>query len=120
MKCSVDVIDFDKALSAMSGDRSLLNETLQDFVDYYADAGDKIGMAISERRYHDAEIVSHTLKGLGATFAAEELNRSAEAMETLLRDKAVDRLNDQLADLKEAIDQMVAVIQDNLKATNEI
>jgi len=116
MECRADVIDFEKALSAMSGDRSLLNETLQDFVDYYADAGDKIGMAISERRYHDAEIVSHTLKGLGATFAAAELNRSAEAMETSLRDRAVDRLNDQLADLKEAIDRMVATIQQFLNS----
>jgi len=109
------VIDFDKALTAMSGDSSLLNETLQDFVDYYADAGDKIGMAISEQRYHDAEIVAHTLKGLGATFAAAELNRSAEALEKSLRDRAVDQLDDQLTELKVVIDQMLAVIQEFLR-----
>jgi len=101
------VIDFEKALSGMGGDRSLLNETLQDFIDFYTDAGDKIGIAIGEQRYHDAEIVAHNLKGLGAIFAAKELRSSAAAMEKALQHEALDQLDELLAELKAVIDQMV-------------
>ncbi len=105
------MIDFEKALSGMDGDSSLLNETLQDFIDFYADAGERIETAVSEQRYHDAGIIVHTLKGLGATFAAEELSRAAISMEEALRDGAPERLDEQLTNLKAAIDRMVTTIQ---------
>jgi len=104
------VIDIEKALTGMGGDKGLLAETLQDFVDLYADAGGRIEAAISEARYHDAEIIAHTLKGLGATFAAAELNRSAAAMEQALRHEDLDRLDELLTELKAAIDQMLTTI----------
>jgi HPt (histidine-containing phosphotransfer) domain-containing protein len=105
------VIDFGKALSGMGGDRSLLNETLQDFIDFYADSGERIETAVSEQRYHDAGIVTHNLKGLGATFAAEELNHAALSMEKALQHEVPDQLDEQLRDLKEVIDRMITEIQ---------
>jgi HPt (histidine-containing phosphotransfer) domain-containing protein len=105
------MINFEKALSGMGGDQLLLNETLQDFIDFYADAGERIETAVSEQRHHDAGIVAHTLKGLGATFAAEELNHAASSMEKALRHGAPDRLDEQLRDLKEVIDRIVAEIR---------
>lgn len=108
------MIDFEKALSGMGGDSSLLNETLQDFIDFYADAGERIETAVSEQHYHDAEIIAHTLKGLGATFAAEELNRTAASMEKVLQHETPDQLDEQLTDLKAVIDRMVATIQEYL------
>lgn len=109
------MINFEKALSGMGGDQLLLNETLQDFIDFYADAGERIGTAVSEQRYHDAGIVAHTLKGLGATFAAEELNHAASSMEKALQHEMPEQLDEQLRDLKEAIDRMVAEIRGFLK-----
>ncbi len=108
------MIDFEKALSGMGGDSLLLNETLQDFIDYYADAGERIETAVSEQRYHDAGIIAHTLKGLGATFAAEELSRAAIFMEKALRHGVQERLDEQLMDLKAVIDRMVTTIQNFL------
>ena len=105
------MIDFEKALSGMGGDSSLLNETLQNFIDFYADAGERIETAVSEQRYHDAGILAHTLKGLGATFAAEELKRTASSIEEALRHEVPERLDEQLVDLKEAIERMVAEIR---------
>jgi HPt (histidine-containing phosphotransfer) domain-containing protein len=109
------VIDFEKALSGMGGDSSLLNETLQDFIDFYSDAGERIETAVSEQRYHDAGILAHTLKGLGATFAAEELNHAATSMEQVLQHEAPDQLDELLTDLKAAIDRMIVEIQHFLR-----
>ncbi|MCK5481670.1 MAG: Hpt domain-containing protein [Gammaproteobacteria bacterium] len=105
------MIDFEKALSGMGGDSSLLNETLQDFIDFYADAGERIETAVSEQRYHDVGILVHTLKGLGATFAAEELNCAATSMEQALQHEAPDQLDEPLTDLKEVIGRTVAEIR---------
>ena len=109
------MIDFEKALSGMGGDSSLLNETLQDFIDFYADAGERIETAVSEQRYHDAGILAHTLKGLGATFAAEELKRTATSMEQVLQHEAPDQLDEPLTDIKAAIDRMIVEIQHFLR-----
>lgn len=109
------MIDFEKALSGMGGDSSLLNETLQDFIDFYSDAGERIETAVSEQRYHDAGILAHTLKGLGATFAAEELNHAATSMEQVLQHEAPDQLDELLTDLKAAIDRMIVEIQHFLR-----
>jgi len=92
-----------------------LRETLQDFLDLYVDAGDKIEQAIGEQRYHDAEIVAHTLKGLGAIFAAVELNRSAAEVEKALRHEQLDQIDQQVSELNDAIDQMVGAILEFLQ-----
>jgi len=108
------LIDFKKALVGMGGDKSLLKETLRDFVDLYANAGEKLEKAITDQRYEDAEIIAHTLKGLGATFAAEELNCSAASLENALRHEALEGVGNMSLELNRAIDQMVITIEEFL------
>ena len=110
------VFDFEVALRGMGDDRTLLHETLQDFVDYYGDAGEKIRAAIAESRHHDAEILAHTLKGLGGTFAAKELSSSALALERSLHANELDGLEQMVSDLNRIIGLMIADITSVLKS----
>ncbi len=110
------IFDVEKALSGMGGDLSLLHETLQDFVDFYGDAGEKIRAAVDEERYTDAEILAHTLKGLGGTFAAMRLRDAALTVELAARNRELGGLEQKVSDLGRAIDEMVSDIATVLKA----
>lgn len=103
--------DLETALKGMGNDRSLLYETLQDFIDFYGDAGEKIRIALGEERYADAEILSHTLKGLGGTFAAEELSNSGRSLEKAIRKRELGGLDEKVNALDMAIHGMVTEIR---------
>lgn len=115
MGIKIMVFDFEAALRGMEDDRALLRETLQDFIDYYGDAGGRIRTAIAENHHQDAEILAHTLKGLGGTFAADELREAAYALERSLHTQELNGLDQKLNDLEKTIDAMVSDISNALK-----
>ncbi|MES0372175.1 MAG: Hpt domain-containing protein [Mariprofundaceae bacterium] len=108
--------DLETALKGMGNDESLLYETLQDFIDYYGDAGEKIRIALNEERYADAEILSHTLKGLGGTFASQALSDSGRSLENAIRKRDLDGLDEKVNLLDKDIHEMVAEIRQLLTA----
>lgn len=108
--------DLETALKGMGNDRSLLYETLQDFIDFYGDAAEKIRTALDEERYADAEILSHTLKGLGGTFAADELSNSGRSLENAIRRRELDGLGEKVNALELAVYRMVTEIRKLLSA----
>ncbi|MDX8404413.1 MAG: Hpt domain-containing protein [Mariprofundaceae bacterium] len=110
------IFDLETALKGMGNDRSLLYETLQDFIDFYGDAGEKIRIALNEERYADAEILSHTLKGLGGTFAAQNLKDSGSSLEKAIRDRELSGLDTKVDALDMAIHGMVREIRQLLPA----
>jgi HPt (histidine-containing phosphotransfer) domain-containing protein len=105
------VFDPEAALEGMGDDKSLLWETLGDFVEFYGDSGEKIRRALDENRYDDIEIMAHTLKGLGGTFAAPALKASALTLEKAIRAGELDDANQKVASLEAAVDDMVADIR---------
>jgi HPt (histidine-containing phosphotransfer) domain-containing protein len=105
------VFDYETALKGLGHDESLLRETLQDFIDFYGNAGEKIHAALDEDRHADAGILAHTLKGLGGTFAADELADRARDLELSIRAGEVEGLDQKAADLDQAIAGMVADIR---------
>ena len=110
------VFDFNVALKGMGGDESLLRETLQDFIDYYADAGAKIRSSVAENHHQDAEILAHTIKGLGSTFAAPHLRDSALTLERALHEREEEGLEQKMTDLEQAIADMLTEINNVLKS----
>lgn len=110
------IFDLETALKGMGNDRSLLFETLQDFIDFYGDAGETIRIALDEKRYADAEILSHTLKGLGGTFSARELSNSGRSLENAIRDRELDGLDEKVNTLDMAVHGMVTEIRQLLSA----
>jgi len=110
------VFDPKVALQGMGNDRALLHETLQDFIDYYGDAGEKIRTAVAEGHHHDAEILAHTIKGLGGTFSAQYLRDSALALERALHAGELEGLDHKVNDLDRAIAEMVADVSKFLSA----
>lgn len=110
------VFDLEVALRGMGNDRSLLNETLRDFIDYYGDAGERIRTAVAANQHHDAEILAHTIKGLGGTFAAESLRDRALTLEQALHNGELDGLDQKVADFDQAVSDMVSEITSVLKS----
>ena len=110
------VFDSKVALQGMGNDTSLLHETLQDFIDYYGDAGEKIRSAVAEGHHHDAEILAHTIKGLGGTFAAPYLRESALVLERALHGGELEGLDQKVDDVDRAIAEMVGDISRFLRA----
>jgi HPt (histidine-containing phosphotransfer) domain-containing protein len=105
------VFDLEAALKSMGDDKSLLWETLGDFIEFYGDSGEKLRSALDENRYDDVEILAHTLKGLGGTFAAPSLRASALTLEKAMRAGEVDDASQKVANLEAAVDAMVADIR---------
>jgi len=110
------VFDSEVALQGMGGDESLLRETLQDFINYYGDAGEKIRSSVAENSHYDAEILAHTIKGLGGTFAAPRLRDSALALEQALHAGELEGLDQKVDDFDQAVETMVADISSFLKS----
>ena len=110
------VFDFNVALKGMGGDESLLRETLQDFIDYYGDAGAKIRSSVAENAHYDAEILAHTIKGLGGTFAAPRLRDSALALERALHAGELEGLDQKVNDFDQTVETMVSDIHSFLKS----
>jgi len=110
------VFDSKIALQGMGSDESLLRETLQDFIDYYADAGEKIRSSVAEHHHHDAEILAHTIKGLGGTFAAPRLRDSALALERALHAGELEGLDQKVNDFDQTVEMMVTDINNFLKS----
>lgn len=104
------VFDHEEALKGLGGDQQLLLETLQDFIDFYGNSGEKIRVALAEERFDDAEILAHTLKGLGGTFAASTLRDAALSLEQSVRVREVEMLEQKAAELDHAISDMVVYI----------
>ena len=110
------VFDLEAALSGMGNDKSLLWETLGDFIEFYGDSGEKLRSALDEKRYEEAEILAHTLKGLGGTFAAPTLRERALMLERAVHQRELDETAQKVADLEEAVSDMVADIKIVLKS----
>ena len=105
------VFDLETALKGLGNDKVLLYEALQDFVGFYGDAGAKVRDALHEERYTDVELLTHTLKGLGGTFASEALKNCALSLEQAVRAREVEEMTQKAVALDAVIGEMVADIK---------
>ncbi len=81
-------LNIDKALENVASNQSLLIKLLKDFYEKYAKSSDKIRRVIKAGDYETAQIISHTIKGLGGTFGADTLAIAAKELELSITSRA--------------------------------
>lgn len=80
-------MDLDVALSHVDGDRELLRELSEIFIEDYPRMLEEMQNSVLGRDYATLERLAHTLKGRLAYFGAAEARGSAADLETMGREK---------------------------------
>ena len=96
-----ELIDFDKGLQRVGGNRRFFRKLLKDFYANHSDDDEQICLAIKEQRFKDAERLIHTLKGVAGTIGAEKLQDSAVILELNIRERRFDLFETNRGDFEE-------------------
>ncbi len=107
---TASIIDLDAALERLGGDRELLNELMQFFLEDSPGLLDQVRQGIGNGQAEPTERAAHSLKGLAANFGAQEAVRASQAIEQLGRNgdlaqaaAAVPRLEREISALQQAL-----------------
>lgn len=84
----LDGLDLNKALANLASNKSLFIRLMKDFHEKYSKSADEIRRLINGDDYEAAQIISHTIKGLGGTFGADTLSTAAKELELSIISKA--------------------------------
>ncbi len=79
-----DVLDTATAIAKMGGNRDLYQEILADFLDLHSDTSAKIGEALAQGNWQEAQARAHLLKGVASTLRAYDLQGRARDIEQML------------------------------------
>ena len=82
----VDGIDVTAGLKRLLGNKTSYRRILLKFGRDFENAADTLKNLVHNKKYNDAEILAHSLKGAGANIGAEGLQATAAALETLFKD----------------------------------
>jgi PAS domain S-box-containing protein len=105
-------IDTVAGIARMGGNVRAYRGLLTKFVDNQADALDAIEKALAEGRQQDAVRFAHTLKGVGGSLGADELQRVAGVLEGYLQGGLdPDRLSVAVAETRAELERVVGVIR---------
>jgi CheY-like chemotaxis protein len=83
---TLDGIDVDAGLKRVLGNRKTYRKVLRRFWKDLQGADETIKTLVSAEKYHEAQILVHTIKGAGANLGAEALQGVAGALETWFKD----------------------------------
>jgi len=108
-------LDFQKALNMLGGKHSLLEKMLAMFADKYSSADLQLSELIVNESWVDAQRFAHTIKGISANIAADNLAAISQILETELRDRAqnpgnIINLDDYLLQFSDALKKLLADI----------
>jgi GAF domain-containing protein/DNA-binding response OmpR family regulator/HPt (histidine-containing phosphotransfer) domain-containing protein len=81
----IDGLDLKAGLRRVMGREDRYLELLKNFTAEQGDACERIAQALSEGKLHDAERITHTLKGLAGTIGASDLHAAAGLLEEGIR-----------------------------------
>jgi signal transduction histidine kinase/CheY-like chemotaxis protein/HPt (histidine-containing phosphotransfer) domain-containing protein len=90
---SLPGIELNAVLKRLDGNRRLLLKVMKQFVDHYSRFDMEIKDAYESRDRETAQRMSHTIKGVAATFSANDLHAKAQSLE-----KAIGRKTDPNSD----------------------
>ncbi|OUS26257.1 hypothetical protein A9Q99_18670 [Gammaproteobacteria bacterium 45_16_T64] len=109
-------IDFPKALSMMGGKMLLLEKMLAMFVDKYSSADLQLSELIANKEWIDAQRYAHTIKGISANIAAENVMKISGKLEKKLKavvqgESPAAGFDDELLLFSEELKELLAEIQ---------
>ena len=109
------VLDISAAMDRVGGDKSLLKELAEIFLEDYPKQLTQIAEAIAKQDWTTAEREAHGLKGAVANFSAPDAVEAARALEFAVREgrhgellPMLDRLRDQLSRVRAELDRLIA------------
>jgi CheY-like chemotaxis protein len=120
---SQQILNIDLALRQLMGKRYLLDNVMQAFRKDHNNAPEIVKQLIESDQLATAQRKVHSIKGLAGTIGAQSLQRSAQELETALKDKLLSRLNQLLISFGEnlypVIEQIDKILPDNISQTTE-
>jgi CheY-like chemotaxis protein len=108
--------DLAAGLARLMGNKRLYRKLLVDFGAKYTETARDIQAALDIRDFKQAHSLVHNLKGLAGNLAATDLQATAEGLEKIVKGQNENtpfnkQLNQKFADLKDALEQALNVVQ---------
>ncbi|HKQ84563.1 MAG TPA: ATP-binding protein [Steroidobacteraceae bacterium] len=103
-------LNLEGAMKNADDDPAFLRELLRQFAGDHHDDAQLIAHAIAANELDRARRISHTLKGIAATFCADRLHSAALALDTRLRSSSPSDCNSLLPELAAALNEVLTSI----------
>ena len=107
-----DIMDWSKAVALVGDDESLLQSVLEMFVDELPDHQNHLRTAFEQQNQTDLARAAHTLKGLLATFCANNAKSAAQALEQAAKNGQADETL--LIALEQSINKLLPCLKSKL------
>nr|WP_319394896.1 transporter substrate-binding domain-containing protein [uncultured Desulfobacter sp.] len=104
-------IDAENGIRRVGGNVAGYKKLLAGFIENQGEADQRIKAALDQGKKDEAILAAHTLKGVAGNVGAGELFRAANAVESLLREDAPDRLASSLENLTDCLHGTLALIR---------
>ena len=105
-----DVFDIESALEFMGGDRELLAELIEQFLEDIPRLLQELTQAIQQQDQAIVERAAHTLKGSLATFAAHSATEAAFSLEQIGRENRLNEAAGAFQQLKAELERLKPVL----------
>ncbi len=106
-----DIVDVDLLLAHVDGDRELVQELIQVFLDDCPRMIQDVRDAVVQTDADKLRSAAHTLKGAACNFGAEPVVESAQKLENLGKDRTLDRAAESLDSLERSLAQLVSALE---------
>jgi PAS domain S-box-containing protein len=116
---SLPGIDIEAGVQKVGGNAVLYTKLLQDFFMDHREDISAIHKAIEREEYETAQRLAHTLKGIGATIGANELQQTAERLEGAFKDKSMDVIHQVVPDFEQAMVTVTSGLEHHIKRQSE-
>ena len=114
---SQQVLNIDQALRQLMGKRYLLENVMQAFRKDHFNAPEIVKQLIESNQFTTAQRKVHSIKGLAGTIGAQALQRTAQELETALKDNMLPKFNQLLASFSNNLNPVIERI-DQVLPTN--
>ncbi|AZZ92211.1 response regulator [Hahella sp. KA22] len=104
---SLPGLNITEALQRLGGRWPLLQRILSGFYEKWSDSPDELQTLAEQNALGEIAIITHGLKGSGATIGAEALGKAAGAVESAARAGDQSRARDLMAPLLEALEEVL-------------
>lgn len=85
---ALEGFDCGQALRRVAGNTALYVRLLRSLLDSQADAAERLGVALTQQDYQQAESIVHTLKGVAANLGATDLAEAAACLDAKLKQRS--------------------------------
>ncbi len=101
-----EIISWDELINNMSGDKEIVVEMLDMYLESYEKDMEKISKAIENNELDGLAKVVHTFKGSVSNFFAHKTVKIAKSLELAIRDNDQSEINKYHEDLKLAVEEL--------------